>query len=430
MASDIAWTVIPVVVAAAVVGLPLLAVAVVVARLRGRRVSWLVPALVTLLGLILGYLLLVSESAPILRVAGILGCAVVTGVLLLTGRLTTAGLGLIAAALPWTAYAGAYLVDGASSGGRLASSVAVPPFIAGVIGIVVGSCLIRFHRQDLARRPAVADPVAPGPAGPRVWNAASQVILGPSIFGLTIPAAASAVVLVVGAQATAVAAHGRPILETIAIVVAGSIASGLGAVLAWALVWPPLPRRAFEAFAWLGEAEFARFRALTAGRVAPTLDNMKRYVRNTTERPDDRWLRADILAATGKLNAAREVAERIPDETPIGRMERANYLAYIDWLAGGGGDLADFRAGIATIEPAGGDERLLAEVALALAEVRLLVSAGDADPARPMREVRDRIGARANGVLFAAARRLVPGYLKVAFALVIVVSLLDRAFTV
>ncbi len=429
MLTDLARTGIAALVAAAIVGIPLLVVGLVVARLRHRRVTWLLPAIATLLGLVIGYVLLASETAPVLRVGAILGLAVVAGLAFVAGRLTTAGFVLIAASLPWTLYAGAYLLDTVTSGGRLTADVAVPPFLAGVLGIVIGLALIRLHRQYLARHPQDPDPVEPGPAGRRVWNAASLAIMGPTIAGLTIPGGASVVALVVGTQATVTVGHGRPILEALAVVAGGSILTGAGAALAWGLVWPPRRRRAFEAFAWLGESEFARFRALTDGRVAPSLDNMKRYVRNTTERPDDRWLRADILAVAGQLDAAREMAQRIPDDTPVGRAERANYCAYVDWLADRPDDLADQRAAVVAIEPAEGDDRLQAEVALAMAEVRLLISAGDDDPTRPLREVRDRIGARADGAHFAAARRILPGFLKLAFVFITVITLLDRAFT-
>jgi hypothetical protein len=124
------------------------------------------------------------------------------------------------------------------------------------------------------------------------------------------------------------------------------------------------------------------------------------------------------------------MAARIPDDTPIGRAERLDYVTYIDWLGGGEGDPAELRDAVDAIEPVDGDDHLRADVALALSQVRRRIAAGDADPAAPLRDVRDRLGARADRVLVAAARRLAPGFLKVSTSFVVVITLLDRAFTV
>ncbi len=425
--SDLARTVISLAAAAAIVTLPIIAAGVMIARLTHRRAPWLVPVTALLIGVVLGYALLASETAPVLRVASILGIAVTAGTTLVTGRLKTAGLVLIAASLPWTVYGGSYLLDGVFAGRRIDVAVILPPFLAGIGGIAVGIALIRFHRVYLARHPEAGTP-APPPT--RAWNTAGRAAMGPSVAGLNVPILVSGIVLVAGTQATVVAGHGQPILEAVAVVVVGSIATGLATVLAWTLAWPPRSRRAFEAFAWLGEWELARFRDLSGGTIAPTVANMKRYVRNNAERPDDRWIRVEVLAVAGKLDAARQVAERIPDDTAIGRAERANYLAYLDWLAGGSGDPWELRGVVAAIEPADGDDRFRAEVALALAEVRRLVAAGDADPAAPLREVRERIGRRADRILFAAARRLASSFIEVATAFVVVVTLIDRATSI
>jgi hypothetical protein len=159
------------------------------------------------------------------------------------------------------------------------------------------------------------------------------------------------------------------------------------------------------------------------------MTGMKRYVRNTAERPEDRWIRTDILAATGDLDGAREMAARIPDDTPYGRVVRSAGLSYVDWLSGGPGNTAGVREAAAAIQPVDSDERLRAEVAVAAAEVRDLVAAGDQDPAAPLRAVRDRIGPRADRVLLLAARRVARAYLLVAGAFVAIFTLIDHTTT-
>jgi hypothetical protein len=426
--SDVAATVIASAVSVAIIlGVPIAGGAAAVARLRGRRAAGLVAIALVLAGLIMGYGLLAEPIAGI-RAASLLGVVVLVAIAVLVGRLSLAGLILIAAALPWTIYATGFLLDIVLAHRRLDPIVVLPPLIAALAGIVAGVSVIRFHRQYLTRHPEAAAP--PPPPTARAFGAAGRAVLGPSVLGLNAAAGASAVVLVAGTQVTVMTGHGQPVLAAFAVVVIGAIATGLLAAAAWAVVWPPRSRRAFEAFAWLGEWELARFAALTEGRVAPTFANMKRYVRNTAERPEDRWVRVDVLAAAGKVDAAREMASRLPGDTPLARAERVDYLTYIDWLGGGPGDPTALRNAVAAIEPPDGDDHLRADVALALSEVRLRIAVGHPDPVAPMRDVRDRLGGRADRVTVASARRLAPGYLRVSTVFAVVVTLLDRAFTV
>jgi hypothetical protein len=233
-------------------------------------------------------------------------------------------------------------------------------------------------------------------------------------------------VLVVGPMVVAVVIHGRPLVEAIVIGALGAGLTALLATIAWAVVWPPRSRRAFEAFAWLGETDLARFRALTGGRLEATLPNMRRYVADTPETPGDRWIRVEALASAGELEAARAIADRLPVDTPDERIEKLTYGPYLDWLGGGSGDHAALRAAVAAIEPADGDARLRGEVSVALAEVRQRVAAGAPDPAAPLRDVRERIGAPANGILFAPARRMLPSHLRLAGLLTLALAALDR----
>jgi len=426
--SDVAtWLIASAVSVAIILGVPIAGGAAVVKRLRGRPAASFVAIALVLAALILGYGLL-AETITAIRGASLLGVVVLVAIAVLVGRLSLAGLILIAAASPWTIYATGFLLDIVVAHGRLDPMVVLPPLTAAVVGIVAGVSMIRFHRQYLARHPEAA--TSPPQRTARAFGATGRALLGPSVLGLNAAAGASAIVLVAGAQVTVMTSHGQPVLASLAVVVIGAIATGLLAAVAWAVVWPPRSRRAFEAFAWLGEWGLARFTELTEGRVSPTFANMKRYVRNNAERPEDRWIRVEVLAAAGKVDAAREMALRLSDDTPITRAERIDYLTYVDWLAGGPGDPTALRDAVAAIQPTDGDDRLRADVALALTEVRLRIAAGHPDLVAPMRDVRDRLGRRADRVMVASARRLAPSYLRISTVFVVAVTLLDRAFTV
>ena len=93
-------------------------------------------------------------------------------------------------------------------------------------------------------------------------------------MGLTPPTGSATAVLIVGTLISGTAAHGRPVLDTIAIVIVGTIVTGLGATLAWMVARSRNSRRAFEAFIWLGEWELARFGELIGGAAPITLNGM------------------------------------------------------------------------------------------------------------------------------------------------------------
>ena len=428
---EIARTVIASTTALALVGLPVVVVGLIAGRLtgrlgrRGRRRLLGLGAI--FIGSLFGFALLIADPHPAIRVGAIVGVLVVATATVWLGRLSHAGLFLIACASPWTVYAGAVLLDVALFNRRIRVDSVVLPLVIGIIGIAFGLILIDTHRRALRRHPELDEPPVPRR---RVWNAASQAILGPSILGLNLAALASVAFMIMGARLTASVGHGLDILGAIAVVALGSIATGFVATVAWFAAWPTRSRPAFEAFAWLGEWEIERFRALAGRSVPVTLAEMHRYVRNVHERPEDRALRTEILVVGGKLAEARAMAERIPDDTPFGRAERAGELDFIDWLEGGAGDGAELRAAVASIEPSDGPDRLRAEVALAMADVRRLVASRDDDPTAPLRAVRARIGPRADRIWFAAARRLLPGYLRMSTAFVVIVTLIDRAVSV
>jgi hypothetical protein len=250
--------------------------------------------------------------------------------------------------------------------------------------------------------------------------------MGPRLLGQPLNVVAGLLVLGSGLWLTVLAAHGRPIVEAAIIGAAGAVATGLVSTLAWTLVWMPRSRRAFEAFTWLGERELERFVAVTGRHYPATFDGMKRYVEREPERPADLWIRAEILAASGDLDGSARTAQRMPGTTPAERLEREVALVYVDWLGGGSGEPAAVRTALAAIDPTDVDARRDGEIALAISEVRHRVAREDADPAQPLRAARDRLGRDADGILFAAARRIGPVYVRAAALYIAIAIVVDR----
>lgn len=250
--------------------------------------------------------------------------------------------------------------------------------------------------------------------------------MAPRLLGQPLNVAAGLLILGSGLWLTVGLAHGRPLAEAAIIWAAGSVATGVVSTLAWTVAWMPRSRRAFEAFTWLGEREIDRFTAVAGGRYPATFDGMKRYAEREPERPDDRWIRSEIRAATGILEGAAFEAQRMPDETASQRLEREVALTYIDWLRGGSGDPGAARAALAAIDPTDVEARRVGEVMLAITEVRHRIARGDPDAAEPLRRVRSSLGRDADGILFAAARRIGPVYVRAAGLYTAVVIVIDR----
>ena len=174
-------------------------------------------------------------------------------------------------------------------------------------------------------------------------------------------------------------------------------------------------RRAFEAFSWLGEWELARAKAavgsLPLSREA-AVAWLAAHPMGPILRPNELPVRIEIELLAGRHDQARALLARLPNESPWERFERAALADFVDWRAGGPGDVASREAAARDLEPPDGDERLRAEVTIAVARVRRLMADGRAeagDAAAPLVEVRDLLGSRADGqVGRALRRRLIP----------------------
>jgi hypothetical protein len=189
---------------------------------------------------------------------------------------------------------------------------------------------------------------------------------------------------------------------------------------------PRPAREAFEAFSWLGEWELGQVRALTHEGVPTNEFAARRWLRLFPERPELRWIRVEMLTFVKRYDEAKAVAERMPATTPPERFDRAVALDFADWFAGGDGDLPGLEAAAAELVPPDGDERLRAEVVIAVARVRRNIAAGEdaIHAGAPLREVRQRLGPRANGQVGRALRVRIIRPLLILGALLAAASLL------
>jgi len=362
-------------------------------------------------GFVFGLGLLLSETVPQARIPLVVVAVILVLGGLFAGRPGPVGLFLVGVSIAWLVLGTALLLDQAWFGIQADLERVVPSMTVAAIALFIGVVLFENRRRLRSRFEHDVAETRPLAAGEeRRWNAASLAIADRQWWAFSPSDIASTVALVVGAVLTVVVAHGQPIIVAVAISAVGIIGSSTAAALAVTYARTNRSRRALEAFAWLGEWELARIAAMNGGRVMTTRPAFRRYVRMVPERPDDRWFRAEVLAVTGKLDEAREMAQRMPQDSPYERVERAACLAYIDWLAGGSGDPTALQAAVDALLPGDVDERLRAEVVAAIHEVRVRAGAAEPDPAAPLRAVRGRLGSRADGVMLVYARRVMRSF--------------------
>ena len=170
----------------------------------------------------------------------------------------------------------------------------------------------------------------------------------------------------------------------------------LWTVVAVAFV-PARIRPAMEAFAWAGERSLEAMRAATGSDHAPTTpDAARRWLERTPETEENRWIRVEALLLAGEPAEARATAERMAASDPITAWQRADALATVDFVATGSVDLADYRAAVAALA---GDVALDGAAGLAIMESRIAIASGE-EWVAPLTEVRERIGRRADGILW------------------------------
>jgi hypothetical protein len=369
----------------------------------------------------LGSAVLVTDDLPALRLAAI-GAIVGTAVVAVTsGRVTVGGALVSAAGLPWLVDASARVLD-ALFGGPVRAGGVIPPLIVSAATVGFGILMIRFQRDWDAAHPPGA---SPSPViTPRRWDELSRRVFGTGVW-TSLPVLAAVTAFVAVALVTGVATHGWPFLAVVPVAAAGAVIGAvlLGAAIAFGRSAPS--RRALEAFVWLSETEYERISKLAGRRVRPSLADLRRFAAQVPERPDNRWIRVELLVADGDLVSARAMALLMPEATPFERLERAAHLVWLDWIEGRDDDSALGRAA-AELDAGSAFDQARAEVILAIAESRRRIAAKAEDPLAPLREARDRLGRVADGAIWQFIRRTARNALPTTATLVTVVLLLDR----
>ena len=136
-------------------------------------------------------------------------------------------------------------------------------------------------------------------------------------------------------------------------------------------------RRAHDVLTWLNGWETERWQAELGRRLTALPRATPAMVDALPDTMGLRPLRVELLAASGRLDAARERLALLPADTPWQRFERAALAEWVAWWADEPGDRAAMRAAAAEIED--DERRLAARVMIAAAEARrAAVSGGDA----------------------------------------------------
>ena len=388
-------------------------------RMAGRNVGpGLVGALCAAAGASLGTMLLFAPDAAIAApLVLVLGALVVSR--LVAGRRVQAGWLVVGFGIP---IALAWLLVLATAVGILsAPDPAIDPVPAVIYGWLGGGLVTAMVGLALVGRgdplPPPASIAAPaGQPGSRDIGSIAAAIREPGMVGpfglpeLSMLAAFVATWLVVPwlipRDAHAVVQIALP-----------SLVSAIVATEAYVRAMPPRSRRAFEAFSWLGEWELARARAATGRSVPTDRGGALRWLADRPERVDrldEAALRVEVLLLAGQIDDAHALVERIDARaaSPWERFEVAALRDLVGWRAGGEGDLPAMEAAAESILPRDSDDRLRAEVTLAVARVRRRMADGRAtagDAAEPLLDARKLLGGRADGQVGRALRpRLIP----------------------
>jgi hypothetical protein len=153
---------------------------------------------------------------------------------------------------------------------------------------------------------------------------------------------------------------------------------------------------AVETMYWAAIGSAARSAEITGERRIPATP--AQAVAWLARQPDTdaaRHLRVFCQLVVGDLPAARELAARLGDATPIDRARQAASQELIRLVEGGQPDVARLRAIGGELAP---EDRLRVEIDATLLE-SLEASADGGDWAAPLIRLRERIGAAADGVL-------------------------------
>jgi hypothetical protein len=351
-------------------------------------------------GLALGSFGLIGLDDPVLWLPFALAAAALAAREWRSGRPDGAGWLVCGVALPWSV---AWGIFDATAISRLELPERLRVWAAFSVPTIVAVAGFRLGARASAGRARPRQPF-------RSFRTISAALGEPNRIGpFSLPEVSAVVAVVITsllAPLIGAALGGGWWLGTIATVVLGAAL----ATEAYLRALHPRSRRAMEAFMWLGRQSLDEVRSATRDGVPTTRSGAARWLRRHAPRDDEaretREQRVDVLLLAGRVSEARAAAVALPSATPEDRFARASALDIVDWWTGGPGDVPTMIEAAGEIEPAGGQGRLRAEVAIALAKVRHVAGSSPVttvdeavDRLAPLLAVRDQLGPLADGRL-------------------------------
>jgi hypothetical protein len=180
--------------------------------------------------------------------------------------------------------------------------------------------------------------------------------------------------------------------------VGGTVAYAFVATEVWQLAMPRRVRSAWEGFTLISNPETKRWQETVRAPIPRTHQAMRHWLKSP-DRPETRWVRAQLLIAVGDLDEARAVALAMPINSDWDRFEQQALLELITWVSGGESDLDALGRQAETVGDPDSSERTMARREVALARARdLAVSGGDW--MAPLKAVRDEAGPKLAGRVF------------------------------
>ena len=350
---------------------------------------WLVPVLTGAFGL--GASILVVNWSWSGDVSELVVIGVVSGVpaafLARAGRFDLAGLYLVAFGGPSLVWWAFDVLGGSRDAAAIDVAVPAASVAAGLGALVLG------NRPVAA--PARVPPDEPDPS--RAVSIATAMMrelrFGPADLPNVV--AIGTGVLAGALLATALAAIGVP--GWLPTIIGTAVAAVIGTELFYH-VWPRRLARAMAAHAFLGSWEAKRFVATTGSRVPISPEAARRWLEQHPETEENRWVRPELHAWAGNLDAAYDVLGRIRPGSDVEGFDRRSLEVYLDTIAGREADVDGLAAAAEAVGEAGSDERMRAVTAAAMAEARRRLATGEGDWIEPLVRAQERIGPRALGI--------------------------------
>lgn len=360
-----------------------------VRRYRGRPIPrWAAWAASLLVGLSLSPMLILFGDRPAWVVAISAPVAWIAWQMARRGRRRLAGLTLLGLGLPAAIWWGRFVIEDLLDPASLYQPVLLLWWLPGLVAVIGAAALLLIGDGPVTDPPVIRRPpnVARDPMA--LANALNRAIqFGPYPFP-TIVAESIAFVVIAVAVSLATAA-GAPWPLVIPMAAMGYMLISTGT---WYLAYPPHIRPAWEAFAFVGNADMQRFRDDTGTDVPNTEGRIHAWLRDNPERPETRWARAELLAVVGRVEEARATAERFEARTEDQIRRRDETVDYIDWISGKDLDFDAIRLRAEATGAPDSRERRLARGSAAIALARDL-AARDGDWQAPLAALRPEIGA-------------------------------------